>query len=77
MSIEKKSFGKLPDGREVFSYSLKNKVGAEIRIIDYGATLTNVFMPDREGNFADVIGGFDTLEFRERRGIFLKGGHLQ
>lgn len=22
-------------------------------------------------------GGFDTLEFRERRGIFLKGGHLQ
>ncbi len=62
MSIIKNTFGKLPDGREVFSYSLKNKNGAEVRIIDYGATLTNIFMPDREGRLADVIGGFDTLE---------------
>ena len=62
MSITKKSFGKLPDGREVSIFSLINASGAEVRIMDYGATVTNIFMPDREGTLADVIGGFDTLE---------------
>jgi aldose 1-epimerase len=60
--VEKKSFGKLVDGTEVFSYTLKNTKGMEAKIITYGATVVSLTAPDRKGKFADVILGYDNIE---------------
>ncbi|MDM7997049.1 MAG: aldose epimerase family protein [Acidobacteriota bacterium] len=55
-------FGKLPDGREVHQYTLSNGAGLTAQILDYGATITSLSVPDRNGNLADVVLGYDTLE---------------
>jgi len=62
MSILVDTFGTMPDGREVYSYILKNKLGASAQIITYGGTLNSLFMPDRDGVFKDVVLGFDDLK---------------
>ena len=60
--IEKKNFGKLPDGREVLQYSLKNKSGMGVNVITYGAIVTNIFVKDKNGNIGDIVLGYDSLE---------------
>lgn len=53
-----KSFGMLPNGSEASIYTISN--GAlEARITDFGATLVSLMVPDRDGNLADVVLGFD------------------
>ena len=61
-AIEKKMFGKLSNGQEVDEYILKNTNGMEVNIIDYGATVVLLTAPDKNGNYADVVLGYDNLE---------------
>lgn len=60
VSVE--SFGFLPEGKEVFQYRLKNKNGLELTVINYGGIIKNLFLPDRDGEFADIVLGYDNLE---------------
>jgi aldose 1-epimerase len=60
--MEKKSFGKLPDGTEIEQYTLRSAKGATAKVITYGATLTELWMPDKSGNSADLVLGFDNLD---------------
>jgi aldose 1-epimerase len=60
--MEKKSFGKLPDGTEIEEYTLRSAKGATAKVITYGATLTELWMPDKSGKSADVVLGFDNLD---------------
>ena len=60
--IEKTLFGRLSDGREVFRYSLKNDLGMRVQIINYGAIVTNIYVKDRNGNFSDVVLGYDSIQ---------------
>ncbi len=62
MSIEKKLFGALSDGREVYSYTLKNKNGMSAKILSYGGAIAELRVPDRNGAFTDVVGGYDSIE---------------
>ena len=55
-------FGKLPDGREVHQYTMENRAGASVQIIDYGATVTSLKVPDRSGRMGDVVLGYDSLQ---------------
>lgn len=61
MSVEKQFFGRLENGKIVSYYTLVNKNGMTARISDYGGTLLQLFVPDKEGRFIDVIGGYDNL----------------
>ena len=54
----KEFFGKLTDGREVSLYTISGG-GITARVSDLGATLVNLWVPDRKGNLADVVLGFD------------------
>lgn len=54
-------FGKTADGEAVERFTLTNKNGMKIRLISYGATLTEVHVPDRDGQLADVVQGFDDV----------------
>jgi aldose 1-epimerase len=60
--IEKKSFGKLPDEREVLQYTLTNTAGIKVKIINYGAIITSIIVPDKNGKFEDVALGYDSLQ---------------
>ena len=62
MSIIKEIYGKMPDGREVYRYTLENKNGMKMRVLNYGGVVTELWVPDRNGCFSDVIGGYDCLE---------------
>jgi len=62
LMIEKSIFGKLDDGREVFLYTLTNNSGAQVQIINYGARVVSLYLPDRDGNLADIVTGFDSLK---------------
>lgn len=56
------------DGQEVKRFTLRNGVGQEVDVVTYGATVTAVRTPDREGNTADVVLGFDDVEGTLRSG---------
>jgi aldose 1-epimerase len=60
--ITQAPFGQLPDGRAITQFTLTNAKGMVAKIIDYGGVITELHAPDRDGNFADVVLGFDTLE---------------
>jgi len=57
-----KSFGILPDGREVNAYTLSNSSGMEVTFINYGATITSLKVPAANDTTTDVVLGFDTIE---------------
>jgi aldose 1-epimerase len=60
-TVEKSSFGKLSDGTEIEQFTLTNSKGAVLKVITYGATLTELWVPDKAGKNADVVLGFDNL----------------
>ena len=61
MEIQKQPFGNLPDGTAVDVYTLANKNGLKTRIATYGGTILSLETPDRNGRFADVTLGHDSL----------------
>ncbi|MCC7339896.1 MAG: galactose mutarotase [Bryobacterales bacterium] len=62
LTIESTPYGQLPSGEAVTLYTLRNGTGMEIGVIDYGAILTSVKVPDSKGGLADVVLGFDSLD---------------
>jgi aldose 1-epimerase len=61
MHISQSPFGQLEDGRTVFVYTLTNDLGIQVKVSDFGGIITELHVPDREGNFADVVLGYDQL----------------
>jgi aldose 1-epimerase len=61
VAITSEAFGTV-DGQQVHRFSLTNAAGLTARFISYGATLTELHTPDREGRLADIVLGFDRLE---------------
>lgn len=43
-------------------YTIRNKAGMQVSVLNYGGTITEVIVPDRKGNFENVVLGFPTLE---------------
>ena len=62
VAVEKREFGRMPDGTIVSVYTLRNSRGMTARVTEYGATLTELWLPDRNGVPTDVVLGFDSLD---------------
>lgn len=60
--ITQAPFGRLPDGETITQFTLTNANGLVAKIIDFGGIVTELHAPDRDGCFADVVLGFDTLD---------------
>src|SRR6516164_3808521 len=54
-------FGINKDGEPVELFILTNRKGAVAKFTDYGATLTEWWVPDKEGKLVDIVLGFATL----------------
>src|SRR5436190_6061605 len=71
-AFEEEKFGKLPDtkdkagktvrGPNVTQFTLVNKNNMVVKCIEYGAIITEIRVPDKDGKFADVALGFDKLD---------------
>lgn len=62
MHIQQAPFGTLPNGDQVSVFTLTNAAGMTVKILDLGGIITEIHVPDRNGVFADVALGFDTLD---------------
>lgn len=60
--LETLPFGVLDDGSKIDAYTLTNAHGAKAKIITYGATLTELWIPDRAGKLDDVVLGYDNVK---------------
>lgn len=60
--VNKAAFGQTKEGVAVEQYTLTNRHGMIAKVITYGATLTDVVVPDRTGKLDNVVLGFDKLE---------------
>lgn len=60
-TVEQNTFGRLDDGTIIEAYTLKNG-GVTAKIITYGATLSELWVPDRSGVAGDVVLGFNDLK---------------
>ncbi len=60
-SVTTSPFGILSDNKAVTRYTLKNANGVEVSIINYGGIITSLKTPDKQGQFADIVLGYDSL----------------
>ena len=60
--ITQKLFGNMPDGTPITLYSISNKNGVQADVMNYGAILVNLFVPNKKGKLADINLGYDKLE---------------
>jgi aldose 1-epimerase len=61
-NIQAESFGQTPDGQQVMLYKLTNANGLRAEVIEYGAILVSLEVPDRQDKTEDIALGFDDLE---------------
>ena len=62
MLISEKPFGQTASHEAVTLYTLKNSHGMEVQIMNYGAIITKIMVPDKNNQIEDVVLGFDTVE---------------
>ena len=61
MRVTKTTFGKYLN-KTVYRYEVTNSSGASISLIEFGARLISVNVPDAEGALDDVVLGYDNLQ---------------
>jgi aldose 1-epimerase len=70
-SITKAPYGEI-EGQKIYEYTLTNSNGMILKVINYGATITNIITPDRNKKMGSVVLGFDSLkQYRGRDNALL------
>jgi aldose 1-epimerase len=59
--VTRAPWGNLPDGRQVELFTLTNARGVVVKVTNYGAIITEVHVPDRNGRLDDIALGYDSL----------------
>ena len=71
MKITKEPFGTLKDGTAVTRYTMENEHGMKVSVLDYGATVQSILVPNEQGGFTDVALGYDDAAGYEAGSSFL------
>lgn len=66
-SITDTGFGSTKAGEEVTLFTLENAGGMKVEIINYGAVVVSVHVPDKNGTFSDVVIGYNNMEDYQER----------
>lgn len=64
--VRTSEYGTTQDGHHVTKIALENTQGVIVEFLDYGATLDAVWVPDREGNRANIVLNAPSMAQRER-----------
>ena len=59
MAVEKVLFGETQSKEPIYEYHISNSNGVEAVILNYGCTIKNIFVPDKNGKKTDVVLGYD------------------
>jgi aldose 1-epimerase len=59
--ITKADWGKL-DSNKIYLFTLTNSKGTQVKITNYGGTVTSFVAEDKAGNRSGIVVGFDSLE---------------
>lgn len=70
MGVKISEFGTAPDGSKISKYVIENNRGMKAEVINYGAILTNLWVPDSKGKIDDVVLGYDELDSYFENGSF-------
>ena len=62
MAVAIREFGKNTKGEPAKLYEITNKNGMRAVVTDFGATLHSLYVQDKDGNFRDVVWGYDTVQ---------------
>lgn len=68
MSIEVSDFGVTSDGEQVKQYTMVNRNGMKAVFLNYGAVITQLWVPDKDGVLTDVVWGYENLAGYEKNG---------
>lgn len=60
--ISKSNFDHISDNKQVDLFTLKNKNGLITQITNYGGRIVSLWVPDKDGNFEDIVLGYETIE---------------
>jgi aldose 1-epimerase len=60
--LQSEPFGDSKDGLPITRYLLSNDKGMTVSVINYGAIINSIDVPDRHGKTANVVLGFPTLD---------------
>lgn len=71
--IDEKSFDKIVQGKQVGIYTLIGHEGLKAQITNYGAKIVSLFVPDTNGEIADVVLGFSTLDEWLTQEVYFNG----
>ncbi|MDD4636990.1 MAG: galactose mutarotase [Bacteroidales bacterium] len=74
-AISKTFFGET-DGQKVYQYTLTNSKGMQVKVINYGGTITDIITPDKMGEMGSVVLGFDSLPSYTGRANALMGASV-
>ena len=61
-SLDRRKISEILEGKTIYMYTLTNAAGFKAIIMNYGAILFSMEVPDRDGNIEDVTLGYATLE---------------
>ena len=59
---QKKLFEKEINGKQTTLFTLQNKNGMKVTLTNYGGKIVNIWVPDKSGNLADILLGFNTID---------------
>ena len=71
MSVTVRPFGFTREGEKVHAFTITNETGASCTLLDYGATVQALCVPNRDGGLTDVVLGYDTVAEYENANYFL------
>lgn len=62
MKVSQKEFGKTKEGQLVTETTLENSKGWSVKVINLGGIITEINVPDRNGNIENVVLNFKSVE---------------
>lgn len=74
-SVSKTYFGET-EGQKVYQYTLTNSNGLQVKVINYGGTITDIITPDNKGQMGSIVLGFDSLSSYTGRANALMGASV-
>ena len=60
--LRREDFQTTVNGKQTDLFILKNSLGNEVAITNYGGAIVAIMVPDRDGNYANVIQGNDNIQ---------------
>lgn len=77
IKIEKKTFGKIEKTNQTAElYTITNKSGASVSLSSFGATITSIKVPDKNGKLTDVTQGYNSVTPSEKSPVGHAGGTI-